>query len=364
VVGEHVDNKMIGGAFTALGSMALRCILRRSASLAQISIRTWTLCTKEVTTVVPAIYLTESLGRVSGVMSDTTYERELRRVEGGKVEHAATVVYTVAKARLYNGSLYAGAWRNPLLDRGAGSPHLRLEPWVEKTGALACTLYGNRYFGHWVYDDLPLSLAAETLDHPVIVARRPYHHEPGYRQMLDLERRTCTEGVFERMLVLEDVGQNSFKKRRYQELRARLRSRCPADGRSLIYIRRGARHALERRFLVNGPEVERFLVSRGFRVVDPDELSAEEIVRQIMGAKLVIGTEGSHMAHAAYTMADDSVLCVLQPPDRFNNVFKDYTGCLDQRYAFVVGAPAEGGFRVEPDEIDRTLALIEKQVGL
>lgn len=355
---------MVRGAFTALGSLALRRILRRPATLADISIRTWTLCTTEVARVAPAIYLTESLGRVSGVMSDTTHERELRRIQGGKVEHAATVVHTVAKARLYNGGLYAGAWRKPLLDRGGRRPHLRAEPWVEKTGALACTLYGNRYFGHWVYDDLTLSIAAEALDHPVIIARRPYHHEPGYRQLLGLEARTCTEGVFERMLLLEDVGQNSFKKRRYQELRARLRSRCPRDGSSLIYIRRGARHERERRFLVNGPEVERFLVSRGGLVVDPDELSSEEIVRQIMGAKLVIGTEGSHMAHAAYTMADDSVLCVLQPPDRFNNVFKDYVDCLDQRYAFVVGAPAEEGFRVEPDEIDRTLALIEKQVRL
>ena len=164
------------------------------------------------------------------------------------------MVHTVAKARLYNGSLYAGAWRKPLLDRGAGSPPLRAEPWAGKTGALACTLYGNRYFGHWVYDDLTLSIAAEALDHPVIAARRPYHHEPGYRRMLDLERRTCTGGVFERILVLEDIGQNSFKKRRYQELRARLRSRCRPNEGSLIYIRRGARHARERRFLVNGPE--------------------------------------------------------------------------------------------------------------
>lgn len=297
-------------------------------------------------------------------MHDTTFEHELRRIKGGKVEHAATVVHTVGKARLYRGCLYAGAWNKQLLDRAARGSFRTIEPSAEKTGVLACTLYGSMYFGHWIRDDLTLAIAAETLDRPILVARRPYHHEPGYRQLLGLEGSACTEGMFERMLVLEDTGQNSFKKTRYQELRARLRSRCPSDGASLVYIRRGALRARQRRLLVNGPEVEDFLRSRGFRVIDPDQLSSEEIVRAIMGAKLAIGTEGSHMEHAAYTMAEDSVICVLQPPDRFNNVLKDYADCLGQRYAFVVGTPAEGGFNVEPDEIDRTLASIERQVRL
>ena len=355
---------MLRGGLTALGSLTLRRVLRRRPSLADISLRTWALCPAEVTRAPPAIYLGDSLARISGVMEDTTLEHELRRIEGGKVEHAATMVHTVANARLHRGHLYAGAWIYPLLERGVRSSPQQPQPWVEKTGALACTLYGNMYFGHWFHDDLTLALAAGTLDHPVDVARRPYHHEPGYRQLLGLESRTCTEGMFERILVLEDVGQNSFKKRRYQELRARLRSRFPSDGSSLIYIRRGGLRARERRLLVNGPALERFMISRGFRVIDPDVLSSEEIVRQIMGAKIVIGTEGSHMAHAAYTMAENSALCVLQPPDRFNNVFKDYTDCLDQRYAFVVGTPADGGFEIQPEELDRTLALVARQVRL
>jgi Glycosyltransferase 61 len=346
------------------GSLIARRVLRRSVSLADISIRTSTLCKAEVKSVPPAIYLKDSLERVSGVMSDTTTEQELRRIQGGKVEHAPTVVHTLARATLYRGCLYAGAWKRRLLERPAGGSRLNGDPWGEKTGALACTLYGSIYFGHWLRDDLSLTIAAESLDHPVVVSRPSYRHEPGYRRLLDLERRTCCGGTFERLLVLEDFSQNSFKGSRYRELRARLRSRFPMNGSELIYIRRGTVGARERRLLVNGAAVESFLTSRGFRIVDPDELSAEEIVRQIIGARLVISTEGSHLAHAAYVMADDSVVCVLQPPDRFNNVFKDYADCLDQRYAFVVGAPAEGGFVVTTDEIERTLASIEKQIRL
>lgn len=347
----------------ALSALNIRRALGGSASLADISVHTRTLCKAEVTRGPAAIYLEEALGRVSGVGPDTTIEQEMRRIEGGMVENAPTVAYAVAKARLYRGNLYAGRWKQRLLALPEKGPRRR-EPWVARTGALASTLYGNTYFGHWIRDDLTLFIAAEDQDFPVVVAGAAYRHEPGYRDLLGLTGPACTEGLFERLLVLQDVGQNSFKKRRYQELCTRLRRRFPVNGSRFIYIRRGTHGARERRLLVNSAEVEGCAASLGFQIIDPDQLSSEEIVRQTMGANLVMGVEGSHLAHAAYTMAQDAVLCVLQPPDRFNNVCKDYSDCLEQRYSFVVGAPAESGFVVQPDEIQRTLDAIEKQVRL
>ncbi|MGB7602756.1 MAG: glycosyltransferase family 61 protein [Candidatus Sulfotelmatobacter sp.] len=346
-----------------LTSLVLRRVLRRSTPLAAISAKTWTLCAAEVSAVPPAIHLPDSLDRVTGVMSDTSMESELRRIRGGKVEHAATVVHTVARARLIRGSLYAGAWKHPLLERT--QPVARQEEIRRGTsGALACSLYGNIYFGHWLRCDATLMLAAESLDEPVIVARAAYRHEPGYRRLLDLERRTCTAAVFERLLVLEDFGQNSFKRRRYRELRARLRARHREGRGGMVYLRRGVIGGRERRALLNAPEVERFLISQGARIIDPDHMSADEIVREVMGAKVVFSTEGSHMAHAIHAMADDAALCAFQPPGRFNNVYKDYTDCLGMRYAFVIGRPAEGGFTVDTEDIARTLDLVARQIGL
>lgn len=291
------------------GSLVLRRILRKPASLAQISVKTWTLCAAEETTVPPAIYLPQSLARVSGVMSDTTMENELRRIRGGKVRHGATRVHTVSRAHLIAGSLYAGAWKQPLLETAPRFPR-RAQIRSAKSGALACSLYGSIYFGHWLRDDLPLALAAESLDPPVIAARAPYPHEAGYRRLLDLERGMCTGAVFERLLVLEDTGQNSFKRKRYEELRARLRSRHGRGRPGLVYLRRGVTRAREERTLLNSAEVERFLICRGARVVDPDNMSADEIVRETLGATVVLSTEGSHKGHAIYAMADDAVLCV------------------------------------------------------
>jgi hypothetical protein len=346
-----------------LTSLVLRRVLRRPASLDSVSAKSWRLCDPEASTVPPAIYLPESLEKVSGVMSDTTLASELRRIRGGQVEHCATVAHAVQRARLIRGNLYAGAWRHPLLERTRRTPPKKAIC-SERTAALACSLYGNIYFGHWLRCDLTLALAAESLGKPVLVARAPYRHEAGYRRLLDLEMPAWSAGTFEQLLVLEDFAQNSFKRRRYQQLRARLRSRLGEGKGGIVYLRRGVLDSREQRSLLNGPEVERFLISHGARVIDPDNMPADEIVRGIMGARLVFSTEGSHMAHAIYAMADDAALCAFQPPTRFNNDYKDYTDCLGMRYAFVVGRPGDGGFVIDTDDIGRTLDLVAKKVRL
>ncbi|MGB7602757.1 MAG: glycosyltransferase family 61 protein, partial [Candidatus Sulfotelmatobacter sp.] len=346
-----------GMSLVPLTSLFLRRVLRRPATLADVSARTWSLCAAEVTTVPPAIYLEADLDRVLGLNPDTSRELESRRITGGKVEHAATRVYAIARIHLLRGCLYAGPCKHQLLERRESSTREE-EPRAEKSGALACTQYGNMFFGHWLLDDLSLHLAAERLDRPVVVARPAYRHEPGYRGLLNVEGHPCAAGVFEQLLVLEDYGQNSHRRRRHQELRARLRSRVPDGGADRVYIRRGVLGARQRRALANGGEVEQFLTSQRIKVIDPDGMSSAEIARELLGAKLVIGTEGSHLAHALYAMREGAVLCVLQPPDRFNNIFKDYTDCLDMRYAFVTGAPAEGGFSIDTDNLARALDRI------
>lgn len=288
-------------------------------------------------------------------------EIELRRIHGGQVQHGATVVHAIDRAHLIRGSLYAGTWKHRLLEKGRRVGQQE-DIWTARTGALACSLYGNIYFGHWLRDDLTLRLAAECLDHPVSVARAAYHHEADYCRLFNLERITCSKAFFERLLVLEDVGENSFKRRRYQELRTRLRVGHRDNRPGMVCIRRGVLASRERRALLNAPDIERFLISQGARIVDPDNMSADEIVRELIGATLVFTTEGSQMAHAIYPMAEDGVLVTFQPPGRFNNIYKDYTDCMNMRYAFVVGTPQAGGFVIDTDEISRTLDLIAKQV--
>lgn len=352
-----------GHSWIPLRSLVARRLLRRPAALTDISSRSWTISPAEATSVPAAIYLDDGLDRVAGIGVSTTRENELRRVKGGRTEHAPTVAHEIRQAHLLDGNLYKGPWRWPLA-RGRVPLYSRGDCGFAGSGALACTLFGGIYFGHWMRDDLTLALAAEEIDEPLIVERAAFRHEPGYRELLGVHACAQAACAFDRIVVVEDFSQNACKRKRYDELRARLAARIPGAPLRRVYLRRGAIGAQDTRALSNGAEVESFLVGQGFGVVDPDRLSSEELCRHLRGARIVVGIEGSHLAHAIYTMADDGVICALQPPNRFNNIYKDYTDCVGMRYAFVVGAPARCGFVIELDDLARTLEKIDRECAV
>ncbi len=56
-------------------------------------------------------------------------------------------------------------------------------------------------------------------------------------------------------------------------------------------------------------------------------------------------------------LKDKGTVITLQPPYRFNNFTKDWADCLGMNYGFVVGDPAEDGFRIDVNDVLRTIDL-------
>ncbi|MNG24774.1 hypothetical protein D3C84_1095360 [compost metagenome] len=81
------------------------------------------------------------------------------------------------------------------------------------------------------------------------------------------------------------------------------------------------------------------------------------IVAACAGARTVIGIEGSQLIHGVNVLAPGGSLLILQPPDRFVCFFKYLTDRDQQNFGFVVGTPDGEGFRIDPDEVERTLDL-------
>ena len=129
-------------------------------------------------------------------------------------------------------------------------------------------------------------------------------------------------------------------------------------GRKVMFHRGGSGVS---RLLKNEAEIEALLEKSGFSILDPAKLTSEEIVRETAGAEMVLGVEGSQLAHALYSMKEGGVLCALQPPYRFNNIFKDQADCVGLHYAVLTGEAVEGGFRIELDEIRE---LVDRLAGV
>jgi hypothetical protein len=342
-------------SLTPLWHKVLRTVTRKSADIRSMANSAQVLCPEESAWAPAAINLEGDTARVTAVQEDTSREFELLRLLGGKRDHAATTAYQIAGVQFLPSGPYKGIWRYPVERRR--DPLLNLPAAERLTEATLCaTLYGGIYFGHWMTDDLTLQLAAKTVGNPVTTERRPYTHEPGYRELLRLERqRAVTHARVERLTVIEDFGQNSYKRARYRELRGRAQQSVPAGKGAPVFVRRGSSGAV--RGIANSEALEALLLSFGFGLVDPEKMTPAQIAERMLGARMVMGMEGSHLMHFLYTMSDDGVLCVLQPPDRFNNVLKDYTDCLGMQYAFLVCDKTETGFSVD---LDRLQQLFEK----
>lgn len=340
-------------SYHELRAALLRRVLRRPSTYAALCERRWTIAPAESRVEPRAVYLDGELERVRGVQEDTSMAAEIRRVEGGPREHAATVGYQLTDVRLVGGRLVKGAMSHVISQRSdavSASEEVELQ-----TAAIGSTLMGSIYFGHWMRDDATLRLAVQDLAPTIDIARQPYSHAAGYRELLSLPERVVARGRFRELILLDDWGQNADKRRRYRALRATFRRSMAAPGNERIYLKRGAATGVRGRTLLNASEVEAALVAQGFTVVDPDTMAADQIARLATDAKIIVGVEGSHLAHAIYPIADGGTLVVLQPPMRFNNVYKDLSDAVGLRYAFTVGDPGDGGFAIDVGRLNRLL---------
>lgn len=335
---------------------ALSLIGLRPRELRAACVKSWVLAPAEEGRAPPAIYDAEDLGRVTGSPSATSTAQEMHRLTVDTAHHRATTAFLLKNVDVVDGYLYGTRWKTRVLPVKAplmaAKPQMRLPQ-----GTIACTWNGNLYFGHWLTDDLPLYLAGEKTGNPFILERTPYKHEPEYRQLLDIHCHALRRAHFDELAVIEDFGQNTYKRKRYEELRRRIAALVPSAGAKRVFIARGIR--AENRVLVNEPELEAYLQAQGFEVLRPGELTPRQIAARTMGAKLVIGVEGSQLLHALLTMAPGGVICSIQPPFRFVNVIRDYTSCLDMHYATILGHVAGGGFRVDIEGLKRLLERIE-----
>jgi len=347
--------------FFKLQSAVLRHLFRRPSKYQALSERSWTICPAEARTEQPAFYLEGELERVKGVQEATTMEAELKRVGGGVRHHAATRAHLFTDITLIDGHLFKGAMNHRISQKSNRAA--KVERVHMPSAALSSTLMGSIYFGHWLHDDASLHIAARSLAPIVEVARKPYTHEHGYRELLSLSDGSVASGHFGQLILIDDWGQNSDKRRRYQELRSRIRRGIGGvgtrAGSERVFIKRGQGGVAHGRDARNSVDLEAHLVSRGFSVVDPDTMSAQQISRINQNARLIIGVEGSHLAHAFYSIADNGKLVVIQPPNRFNNIFKDLADALGLQYAFIVGCPVDGGFTIDLDRLDKLLELID-----
>ncbi len=318
--------------------------------------RSWVIHPEESDTLQAALFDPDDLQRITGVSEGDTFETEMERARGRPGRHTATVAYELRDVVLSGGQAFT--WRAHHVVVGRRAPTFPAKAAREFDHAvLASTPYGIRYFGHWMADDLPLLMAAREIGEPVSVLTAPSPGQRGYMGLLGVGTEAVTDAYFKTLVVIDDVGQHSYKRARFERLRKLAAAHGSSPAPAGVMLLRGT--SGRTRVLVNEAEVVAVARARGFAVLDPVETDAAEVLRACAGAKVVLGVEGSHLANGMLWMSDRGAMVVIQPPDRFNMILKNWTDCIGIRFAFVVGHAAEaGGFRADIGALNKMLDAV------
>lgn len=344
-------------------SQALRQALRRALGAPSIdafeasAVERWTIAPPTRRVVPAAHFLAGQLDKIL----DTEFSSVEVLVDvfkgGFECVEEATEGLRFRQVDLVDGVLYADGGSRHLRARQRRLPAYR-RPERVLSGAMYETWNGNRWFGSWLLEDCLTHELAMQHGATVTTAPRPTRgHAPQYERALGIDPVRVSDARFEELVLYRDGSQNDSKKARAIRFRDKLLAGREPGAHAGVFLLRGG--GGDRRILVNERAVaERLAARRGFKVIDPLELSLDEIVEACAGARVVAGIEGSHLVHGLMTMPARATLLVIQPPYRVVSTLKATTDRQGQGYAFVVGDGGREDFSVDIDDVERTLDLL------
>ncbi len=328
--------------------------------LRDVAVRTWQIHPAEETIRPKAYFLPGQLERILTLSEfSATREEEERLLRGqSRAVHAATRGYLLKDAVILDGAILAQDGVDVVQ-----APLRRIpDVWIQESyahGALYSTYGGNHYFGQWLIDDLVTYRLAVNAAPPVCTRRPLSPHAQAYEELLEIRPLRAAGCHFRELVVFDDMGQNRDKRARFDQNRRALLSKTKAGRHPGVFLLRRSSGA--RRVLLNEEEVAAHLERRrGFRVLDTMTTNVPALLEASAGAEVVAGVEGSHLMHALLVLEPGRSLLTIQHPNRFCSLPKDLTDQDDQHFGFVVGHPEGRDFRVDPDEVERTLDLLPR----
>lgn len=333
----------------------------RAASLDSVAARSWEVCPGNTLVTLPALYLPNQLGRVTGSVygyhwaaHGPTESIEHQMAGGIERWQEPTRAWLLKGACLVDGAIHKGGVSHRLFPRAALLPLERTEVEIDRAAVYA-SYDGSLFFGLWLQDDCALYPLAAQEGLPLTIGNPQYPDLPDYERRLGMNPLRVSAAYLNEVVIFDDHLQNAGKRARFEGLRRRILARLDPHPHPGVFVLRGP--SGKARKLHNEFELaEHLRVRHGFRVVSVADGPAK-ILAACAGAQILAGVEGSHLAHGFIAMEPGTGALVIQPPDRFSPVLKRAADRDGQRFGFVIGTPEHDGFRVKLEEIDRTLAM-------
>ena len=303
----------------------------------------------------PAISLPNELDRVTTFEGDASFQVE-RLTATVQVEEP-TVSYLLSDALLADFTIYCGG-RHSVLRSGTKRPVIIGSAERFDEAQLCTTTCAQQYFGHFLREALPLELLAQQRGiTPLTFDGNLWIHEAGYRSLVGMTAMKTTFASVQNLWITDERALNGGWVSRFETLRARVRAKAtPGDG-APVFLKRG-RLAMGRS-LTNEDQVAEMLVSNGFNIIEPEEMSAADIASVLCSARLVVCVEGSAQQHAFVAMPTGSTFLSIQPANRFNTIGRVIADRIGIQFAYVVADPVGMDCQLDLSRLRKTLDLLQ-----
>ena len=334
-----------------------RILQRDSVSIFEAASTSWIIEPQSHSITPPAYFLEGQLDRVVEAPFGNL-ESEMVLVGNPNATHSPTLGFLIKDALLIDGVIYKGKASAHLAPRQSSRLMLGIDNEIDRA-SIYSTASGIRYFGQWLMDDcLTYPLAAKE-GTPLTSDQALSPHAKDYELRLGMDPLRLGSARVRELVIFQDIGQNPSKKRRRDRQRDLMLKDVSTREHPGVFILRG--RSGDVRCLVNETEIADTLRARhGFTILDPMQLTVDEIISRCAGANTVAGVEGSHLLHGIGLLGSNGNLLTLQPPNRFVWVLKHLTDRDHQKFGFVVGLPRGDDFYIPPDEVSRTLDLFQR----
>lgn len=332
--------------------------LRNERDLATAAVETIVEQPKEVEPHLPPVFLPNQLSKTTqGSPGHQDLEAEIAQATRTELVHSSVLRHTLEDCLVHPAGIdfVGGSFRiHPLKILPLATSRIRRVP-----RALYCmSEVSHTFFGHWLQDACSTALLQKEGEALLLTNPPSWQHADQYLQAFGFQPQPGQVLQVDQLTVYQDHSQGSSKRRRYAELRRRLKIAYPGQrqGSSRVYFRRGATGAA--RLIANEEAVIDSLKARGFEVFDLPGASTQNIINRFRHVDFVVSMDGSHLNHLYFTMQRGAKMMTFVPANRFTMNQVGYCAAAGLRYGFIVADPTAAECSVSIPELNATLDLM------
>lgn len=288
----------------------------------------------------PAIYLKEDLKKVKGVAFGIPIEDEINALNSSTYSSGPFIQYKLQNMLILKNRLYFENYKYALNPLEKAIRFYNTKSIKEfEFAAFSSMRISTCFFGHWLHEELQL------IDHlqgkaKIVSSSDLIGQKSEIKKLFELDFEHVAFAKIKTVEMFHGWQHTQIQKDIFQKYKHKisLLSQVTHNKKiKVVYLARGESGSKTNRMLVNEKQLmEQLHQDYAFQYFVAESTPIKELYSALYNADIVLGIEGSQMAHAIIAGRPGATLLCIQPPCRFYNPFKNYCEDAKLHYAFIV----------------------------